>query len=285
LLSPSLKYSLPPRQRHFEDISLPSVSLDTLEISGLAIKPPNRIDYLFDEDSFGQCNSSRGYYLYDNDSFSFYALAAGCHSRFASECPCCARKWRSKMVKRFTRGIEDMVHPVFLTLTLNKRFGNAVDRDIWHLKKILFRSIRDLGFVIDSWCGVIEPPNHLHMVIDTGYIPQKLLSDLWLQITGDSKIVDIREVHLSDSANVASYMAKYITKTDNWTDYLSLSDLKGFHLHQSSGFSDSKPIFPWTDSGSIRLSRAEFDNLYGRSLVEYARYIVYGVVPSLRFCG
>lgn len=54
---------------------------------------------------------------------------------------------------------------------------------------------------------------HFHIIAEAKYIPQKLLSKLWLQITGDSDIVDIRLVGARSGA--IQYITKYITKSSD----------------------------------------------------------------------
>jgi len=51
---------------------------------------------------------------------------------------------------------------------------------------------------------------HLHVLVEGDYFPQKLLSETWLAITGDSFIVDVRSV--KSAAVAASYVAKYAAK-------------------------------------------------------------------------
>ena len=51
---------------------------------------------------------------------------------------------------------------------------------------------------------------HLHCIIEGKYLPLKPLRKLWLQITGDSFILDISFGRDADSA--ASYVTKYVTK-------------------------------------------------------------------------
>lgn len=51
---------------------------------------------------------------------------------------------------------------------------------------------------------------HLHLLVDGEYFDQKQLSKLWLAVTGDSPIVDIRAVHSKKSA--ADYVARYVAK-------------------------------------------------------------------------
>jgi hypothetical protein len=50
---------------------------------------------------------------------------------------------------------------------------------------------------------------HLHILFDGKYFPQRELSNLWLRCTGDSYIVDIRDIPGSDSIR---YITKYCTK-------------------------------------------------------------------------
>ena len=50
---------------------------------------------------------------------------------------------------------------------------------------------------------------HLHVLFDGKYFPQRELSKLWLRCTGDSYIVDIRDVPGSDAVR---YITKYCTK-------------------------------------------------------------------------
>ena len=60
---------------------------------------------------------------------------------------------------------------------------------------------------------------HIHALVTGNYIEQRKLSALWLEITGDSMIVDIRAVH--DRAAAARYVTKYVLKP---TDFVRWSD-------------------------------------------------------------
>ncbi len=51
---------------------------------------------------------------------------------------------------------------------------------------------------------------HLHVIFEGQYVPQSWLKQEWLAITGDSFIVDIRQ--LQDSNQAAGYVAKYASK-------------------------------------------------------------------------
>lgn len=102
---------------------------------------------------------------------------------------------------------------------------------------------------------------HIHIVAEGIYLDKHDLSKAWLKATGDSQIVDIRE--LTDSRHAAHYVAKYITKgtsTDVWTDAdasqewilamksvrtcLTYGTWRGFKLTTTDAkFSDWKPVY------------------------------------------
>ena len=51
---------------------------------------------------------------------------------------------------------------------------------------------------------------HLHVICHGSYLDQRELSHIWLDITGDSYIVDVRKV--DDNAKAAAYVSKYVAK-------------------------------------------------------------------------
>lgn len=203
------------------------------------------------------CVNPRTVRMFDQDSLTIYTLRVPCGSRFDSQCPFCARRYHRKVKKRFLKGIQAMRHPIFLTLTLryDKQTleGSLMYRDkpILACRKELFRALVDEGYRIDSWCASLEPPNHLHLVIDSSYIPREVIQRLWKQITNGSWAVDIREVN---DAGIAHYVSKYVTKPQKWERYFSMDQLKGKHLVESHALLDRplRPSHPW--DGSILLS-------------------------------
>jgi hypothetical protein len=161
-------------------------------------------------------------------------VIVGCGSRFPSICEACAKKWKRKTFKAFYRGVCNFKNPKFLTLTLryNKSAPEFVakNRDIWQMRKELFRVLREIHKkAILGWVATIEYPNHIHMVIDSPYIDQALISREWQTITGDSFRVDIRQVQKYDYRGIAGYITKYITKATCW-DGVDLDLSKGFHI-------------------------------------------------------
>lgn len=91
-----------------------------------------------------------------------------------------------------------------------------------------------MGYKIPRWVGVIEPPNHIHLVIDAKYIPRAVIKNIWSRITGDSYIIDIRRIAKNDFRSIAAYITKYLSKASDWTG-VNLDLLKGFHLIGSWG--------------------------------------------------
>jgi hypothetical protein len=51
---------------------------------------------------------------------------------------------------------------------------------------------------------------HLHILCEGDFIPQRDLSNEWLEVTGDSSIVDVRRV--SNAGHAAAYTVKYGSK-------------------------------------------------------------------------
>lgn len=204
-----------------------------------------------------RCTSPRTIRKFDPLTSTFYILRIPCGSRFDSVCPFCARRHHRKVSKRFIRGIRAMQHPLLLTLTV--RYDRATligsllyrDKSLWACRKELFRALSDLGYPIGSWCGSVEPPNHMHLIIDSAYIPRELIQRLWSQITGGSWAVDVRQV---DDAGIAHYVSKYVTKPSKWEKYFPLDELKGAHFVESHNLLDRplRPSYPW--DGAILLS-------------------------------
>jgi hypothetical protein len=74
-------------------------------------------------------------------------------------------------------------------------------------------------YLTKKWrgCGALVVPElgnndnlHFHLLVYGPYIRQKTLAQAWLEITGDSFVVDVQEVKKPEAA--AGYILKYITK-------------------------------------------------------------------------
>jgi hypothetical protein len=174
-------------------------------------------------------------------------MTFGCGSRFDSVCPSCAQKWRDKTAKQFAGALYWFKNPKMLTLTLRKDNSHpydlvAVNQNIWVLFHQLRRILSELYHIkIIRFEGVLELPNHLHIIIDSKYIPFKIVQEVWKQLTrGQSWHVNIRAIHLDGKSakNVVKYVTKYVTKTKyelkgRKVPIYDLEQLRSFRLKQS----------------------------------------------------
>lgn len=117
-----------------------------------------------------------------------------------------------------------MKSPKLVTVTLRKPailvdITSDVKRLRWYLKR--------KGYDIRAWFGVVEPPNHMHLIWDCDYIPQGKLARIWGMVTGDSYIVDIRKVYHHD---ILGYLAKYLGKPLHFESAYDIKRLKGVHM-------------------------------------------------------
>jgi len=133
-------------------------------------------------------------------------------------CRKCARTRSFQLVEMYLPVVLTFKWACFVTLTL-KFVANGNIRE--QLNKILasFRKLRRRG-IWSAEKGVFSVEMvkkdggyyvHLHALVDSKWMDQGDLSKAWLDITGDSFIVDIRRVK-SDRRGLLSEVLKYQTK-------------------------------------------------------------------------
>lgn len=139
-----------------------------------------------------------------------------CHDRFCLPC----MQDRARLIVANLKAQLPYEPTRFITLTLKHNeaplaeqltrlycaFSSLRRRQFWQdtvAGGIAFLELK-LSSADDRW----HP--HLHVLVRGKYVPQKLLADAWLQITGDSYIVDVRLVKSPDQ--LYSYLARYVTK-------------------------------------------------------------------------
>ena len=213
-----------------------------------------------------------------------------CHLRF---CPRCSRVLAWKRSQLFEQRISEMRRPSFVTLTmkhndmplrdqiqrLSRCFGRLKRRAVWK------QAVAGGFHVVEITRNKVTAQYHahIHAVIDARYMPQDWLSDQWLKITGDSKIVHIRRARSED----ARYLAKYATKSgaelaidadDIWRN---VDALRGLRLVGT--FGNCRPL---TDDGDIfpRNDQSDTIAIPIETLYEQARTdpIAYGYIQKLR---
>jgi len=105
----------------------------------------------------------------------------------------------------------------FITLTTRYR-ANATPLDELDRMRAAWRTMwkrirRRQGKAASGYLMVVESTRrgwpHLHIVADCAYVPQRLLSAWWNELTS-SPVVDVRKIE--SERGMARYLAKYLTK-------------------------------------------------------------------------
>ena len=151
--------------------------------------------------------------------YRYKVAGSCCHDRF---CQPCANDRSYRIASNVVDRLKGK-RVRFLTLTVKNVHGSLAEgiRDLAdafrRLRRTRFWTLNVTGGVAflevkyndqaDRW----HP--HFHCLIEGKYLPQKVLSDLWLKMTGDSHVVDIRLV--KDDRSVSRYVTKYASKPLN----------------------------------------------------------------------
>jgi hypothetical protein len=165
---------------------------------------------------FAACGS-RSIVLQSADDPSRYKVACQrCHDRFCLPC----MQDRARLIVANLKTQLEYEPTRFLTLTLKHNddplsvqldrlyasFTTLRRRSFWKATVTGGVAFLELKFATsdDLW----HP--HLHVLLRGKYLPRKLVSDAWLQITGDSFIVDIRMAKSPE--HLYAYLTRYVTK-------------------------------------------------------------------------
>lgn len=154
------------------------------------------------------------------ESLELRVASRKCNQRW---CPMCQKTKRWIITNAVTDWAENKKHVKFVTLTLKSSPG-TLEFQVSRLydsfrrlrnSKVWRQSVRGgvwfFQLTINKQTRMWHP--HLHILVDADYIKQRALSNRWLDITRDSKIVDIRKVHNVEDA--AEYVARYATSPGN----------------------------------------------------------------------
>lgn len=166
------------------------------------------------------------------------ALSLGrCRDRL---CQVCSKIRARQCAARVRSAVGAMDSPRFLTLTVHSTSEHKLSERMDHLRSS-FRHLRRtpawrrhvLGGVYAVEAKRGERDNwhaHIHAIIDGEYWPQKMISDAWRHVTGDSYRADIRAIRSKEKA--ARYISKYVTKTSEiaeWSDALVVEFASAIH--------------------------------------------------------
>lgn len=139
-----------------------------------------------------------------------------CHDRFCDPCG----RTRARRINFNLKTILKNKRPLFLTLTLRHSttpLADQIDRLLRSFTRLRHRAwwkanvyggAAFMELKVSAFDDLWHV--HLHLLVDSEYLPQRKLSDEWHAVTGDSSIVDVREP--KSLAVVANYVVKYVTK-------------------------------------------------------------------------
>jgi len=165
---------------------------------------------------FASCGAGFWVLRRRDDHDSIKIVRDCCHDRF---CEACGQTRQFTIRRNLQNKIEPHPHR-FLTLTLKNdgvRLATLLDkllRCFKRLRSTVFwkEKVRGGAAFIELSAnqenGRWHP--HLHVLLDGKYIDQRTLRELWLRITGDSFVLDVRLIR--DVGQVTDYITKYATK-------------------------------------------------------------------------
>lgn len=139
-----------------------------------------------------------------------------CRNRWCQPCANEKRRIVQENVRNSCAGRELR----FLTLTLRSTNAN-LSEELTRLSKCfrLLRQRREMRGIMQGGIYFVEVTRnaqnghwhpHLHILFEGQYQHKSVWSRLWLSVTGDSYIIDIRRVN--DSSQAAGYISKYAGK-------------------------------------------------------------------------
>ena len=180
------------------------------EKAGLGPKPVKTA-----ADRVNWCGEHQSFTIYCGNCGEKKKITARCGDR---TCGVCRFKEFFRLSKGHRQSLLAMREPKFLTLTLKRQDQPTRETVLWLLE--CFKKLMRRKFYRERIRGglrFIEIVNktgegwhiHLHVILDAAYLPQKKLSRDWLDITGNSYVVDIRA---KTPKNMLNYMLEYLKK-------------------------------------------------------------------------
>lgn len=167
-------------------------------------------------DLLSSCRSNAWFSRHDATG-EIRVISNACHLRW---CPVCAESRKNYIGHSVAEWLKDLKYPKLMTLTMKHRdtslFIQVLDlyRHFLQLRKLKdFRDIVTGGI----WFFQIKLSKndrlwhpHIHCVVSGKYMPRALLRRMWVQVTTDSTIIDIRSV--KDPTGCALEVARYAAK-------------------------------------------------------------------------
>jgi len=180
-----------------------------------------------------ECRTS-AWFVRHKETGQVSVIANHCGLRW---CPLCAQARANYIRHSVSEWLQHADHPKFLTMTLKHSKEPLFDQ-VTKLYSSFRKLRRHRGFnrlvtggvwffqlCRNSQRGEWHP--HLHCIITGQYIPYQYLRKLWLKITGDSEVVDIRVVQ--DPEYVASEVARYASRPANLCNFSLKLGIELYH--------------------------------------------------------
>lgn len=200
-------------------------------------------------------------------------LSNACRLRW---CPLCSRAKARLISSSVSEWLKSFRNPKILTLTL-RHSNDSLDKQVTRLYAA-FQVLRRRGLLKKNCNGGIwffqvklsektgQWHPHLHCLLESAFLPHKVLKAAWHEITGDSDVVDIRVIY--DPKKAADYVARYAARPAqlaslNRGERLQVYDaLKGRRLAGKWGsasavtftpspdgeFADAVPVVSWRNA-------------------------------------
>lgn len=190
------------------------------------VKLSNRLYMVIDSerhttysDTFNACRT-QAWFVKNTESSLVRVRSNHCNLRW---CPLCASSKSWIYSQQMLPWLGKAKYPKFLTLTL-KHSDDPLPEQISRIYTAFQKLKKKAAFKKHIFGGVWffqvvkskktqEWHPHLHILLDGKYIAQKLLCQLWQEITGDSYIVHIEAV--KDKKKALDYAARYVTRPMN----------------------------------------------------------------------
>jgi len=165
---------------------------------------------------FCSCGSSAWVLQSTENAQKFKIVRDFCHDRFCIPCA----KERGRVIEANVCKVIENKQIRFLTLTLRadgQPLRERVSRLIASFRKL--RARKWWGAAVYGGVAILEVKYngvsrnwnaHFHILYEGRFVPQSLIADSWLAITGDSYVIDIRLVRTAAAA--ARYVSKYVGK-------------------------------------------------------------------------
>jgi hypothetical protein len=205
-----------------------------------AVQPTgNRVD------AFANCGSA-AFVQVNEDGGELRISANYCHDRLCLKCG----QARARIIANATTTHCEGKLVRFATLTL--RHSQTPLKDQLDRLRVCFNRLRErqfwrehvtggIAFVEIKWLPATRMWHpHLHLLVETKWLPQAELSTNWHAVTGDSFIVDVRPIKSAEEAT--RYVCKYASKpmeSSVYKDPAALTELalavKGSRLYSKFG--------------------------------------------------